>query len=212
MAGEVTERSMQSKSPGSRRKKRRLAVRIDMTPMVDIAFLLLIFYMVTTVFQMPQAMEINLPPGDSVAVQEGNVLTIRVDADGLHWWNIGRATPESLPELLPALEKAPDTDFSRVDPDSLRSLLIGLNRANAKLNTVVLIHRDADYASMVNILDEIEQVERIMNAVRAQELAVDVALLGAQRFSYRYAMGEWAQSDDRVIADARRKRGLPAPD
>jgi biopolymer transport protein ExbD len=37
-------------------------VRIDMTPMVDVAFLLLIFFMVTTVFRTPQALEINLPP------------------------------------------------------------------------------------------------------------------------------------------------------
>ena len=37
-----------------------------MTPMVDIAFLLLIFYMVTTVFAMPQAMEINLPKPEEI--------------------------------------------------------------------------------------------------------------------------------------------------
>ena len=49
---------------GFRRPKRRISIRIDMTPMVDIAFLLLIFYMVSTVFAMPQAMEINLPPAD----------------------------------------------------------------------------------------------------------------------------------------------------
>ena len=45
-----------------RRPKRRIGIKIDMTPMVDIAFLLLIFYMVTTVFSMPQSMELNLPP------------------------------------------------------------------------------------------------------------------------------------------------------
>ena len=62
MAGEVAERSSKGGKKGLRRPKRRVAIRIDMTPMVDIAFLLLIFYMVTTVFAMPQAMEINLPP------------------------------------------------------------------------------------------------------------------------------------------------------
>ncbi len=46
--------------------KRRLGIRIDMTPMVDIVFLLLIFYMVTTVFAMPQAMEVNLPDKDEL--------------------------------------------------------------------------------------------------------------------------------------------------
>ena len=61
MAGAVVERSKPTKGGGLRRPRRRIAIRIDMTPMVDIAFLLLIFYMVTTVFSMPQAMEINLP-------------------------------------------------------------------------------------------------------------------------------------------------------
>jgi biopolymer transport protein ExbD len=42
-------------------KRPRVNIRIDMTPMVDIAFLLLIFFMVTTVFRLPQAMEMNLP-------------------------------------------------------------------------------------------------------------------------------------------------------
>ena len=64
MAGEVVERQKKSGKKGLRRQKRRISIRIDMTPMVDIAFLLLIFYMVSTVFSMPQAMEINLPPKD----------------------------------------------------------------------------------------------------------------------------------------------------
>ena len=64
MAGAAVgaDRPQRGKQQGLRRPKRRISIRIDMTPMVDIAFLLLIFYMVTTVFSMPQAMEVNLPP------------------------------------------------------------------------------------------------------------------------------------------------------
>ena len=47
------------------RKKSRVGIHMDMTPMVDIAFLLLIFFMVTTVFRPPLAMEINLPESDA---------------------------------------------------------------------------------------------------------------------------------------------------
>ena len=63
------------------KKKRRVAIRIDMTPMVDIAFLLLIFYMVTTVFSMPQAMEINLPP-ESKEILPVSTLDQRTVGDG----------------------------------------------------------------------------------------------------------------------------------
>ena len=64
-------------------KKRRVGIRIDMTPMVDVAFLLLIFFMVTTVFRTPQALEINLPPDEKTQVQvaESKVVTVRVLPD-----------------------------------------------------------------------------------------------------------------------------------
>jgi len=45
--------------------KRRIAIRIDMTPMVDIAFLLLIFYMASTQFKPPEARAVELPSSHS---------------------------------------------------------------------------------------------------------------------------------------------------
>src|SRR5829696_1723603 len=73
------------------RPKRRLGVRIDMTPMVDVAFLLLIFFMVTTVFRTPQALEINLPPDKDIQIEvmESKVLTLRVLDDGRVYYKRG---------------------------------------------------------------------------------------------------------------------------
>ncbi len=48
------------------KKKRRLSIRIDMTPMVDIAFLLLIFYMATTQFKPPEQKSVTLPSSHSM--------------------------------------------------------------------------------------------------------------------------------------------------
>ena len=84
------------KKKGKHKKKRRLGVRIDMTPMVDVAFLLLTFFMLTTAFSLPQTMEINLPPGDSkVDVAASNLMTMRVIPDGSIYWNIGTEAPKS---------------------------------------------------------------------------------------------------------------------
>src|SRR5213083_2508647 len=79
------------KGHGFSRPKRRVGIRIDMTPMVDVAFLLLIFFMVTTVFRTPQALEINLPPDKDVKIEvkESNVITVRVLADGRTYWRHG---------------------------------------------------------------------------------------------------------------------------
>ncbi len=208
MAGEVAERAPKEGKKGLRRPKRRLAIRIDMTPMVDIAFLLLIFYMVTTVFSMPQAMEINLPPleemDQTVDIKESNLLTVRVDGEGRFWWNLKMPSPTNLPLLLPSgpLNEG-DSATYRLDSDTLRNLLVEQNRANAKLNTLILIHRDANYADMVDILDEIDFLERSWNASVARTLGVDVDEIPKdQKFSYRYAIGDWEDRDNKIIEAA----------
>ncbi len=206
MGGQVAERQPRGKQKGLRRPKRRISIRIDMTPMVDIAFLLLIFYMVTTVFSMPQAMEINLPPADQVEpleVKESNLLTIRVDDESRFWWNLKTPTPENLPLLLPGDPNKPDSILYQFNADTLRGLLVQQNRSNSKLNTLVLIHDDATYADMVNILDEIDLIERSWNAHKAQDLDIKVnELTKEDKFSYRYAIGDWERKDDKIVKEA----------
>lgn len=205
MAGEVAERGAKPGKQGLRRPKRRVSVRIDMTPMVDIAFLLLIFYMVTTVFAMPQAMEINLPPKDQedveIEVQESNLLTIRVDEEGRFWWNLKIPTPDNLPLLLPPLN--PNDTVYTLSSDTLVGLLRERNTENSKLNTLILLHRDANYDDFVNILDDIDRLERSWNAYTADRLGKKVdELTKTERFSYRYAVGKWQSRDDKIIASA----------
>lgn len=148
MAGDVVQKSSGPGKQRGRRRKIRTAIRLDMTPMVDIAFLLLL-----------------LPP-------EPN-------------------TPESPQYALWS--------------DSLRGLLMFENRANPKLSTVLKINRRASYRSLVDILDEIDLIERQWNGWLALKLGQEVAELTKAdgRFSYRYAIGEWEDGDSRIIHDAR---------
>jgi biopolymer transport protein ExbD len=61
------------------KKKRRIGISIDMTPMVDVAFLLLIFFMATTQFQAPEKDKIDLPKSSSEAKSpESEIITIAV--------------------------------------------------------------------------------------------------------------------------------------
>lgn len=204
MSGDVAERATKA-GKGLRRPKRRISIRIDMTPMVDIAFLLLIFYMVSTVFSMPQAMEINLPPKDQeeeVIVKESNLLTIRVDSESRFWWNLKIVTPQNLPKLIPSALK-PDSVVYAFNADSLQGLLTTQNRDNDRLSTLVLIHEDGTYADMVNILDEIDVIERSWNQFTANRLGVDVRDIPKdEKFSYRYAIGKWEPTDDKKIKEA----------
>jgi len=63
------------------KKMRRIGIAIDMTPMVDVAFLLLIFFMTTTQFKPPEKDKINLPDSNSNAKSpEAQIITIAVTA------------------------------------------------------------------------------------------------------------------------------------
>ncbi len=121
------------------KKKPRVSIRIDMTPMVDVAFLLLIFFMVTTVFRLPQAMEINLPPESAgeAEVSERDLLYLRVDQADSLWYNIGFDNPQ------------------RMQWNELRGLLDERKAAAGDHLTIVAkIHRKAKYSNMVDLLDE----------------------------------------------------------
>src|SRR5688572_26886050 len=61
------------------KKMRRIGIAIDMTPMVDVAFLLLIFFMLTTQFKPPEADKITLPESNSEAKSpESDIITLAV--------------------------------------------------------------------------------------------------------------------------------------
>jgi biopolymer transport protein ExbD len=121
------------------RRRSRLGVRIDMTPMVDIAFLLLIFFMVTTVFRRPLAMEVNMPEAEArVEVPESNVMTIFVAPSDSLTYKIGKG------------------EFAPVAWDELFPLFKESLSQNPDLIVLVKIHRDARYDDMVEMMDTLE--------------------------------------------------------
>ena len=124
-----------------RRPKRRVGIRIDMTPMVDVAFLLLIFFMVTTVFRTPKALEINLPPKDAkVDVAVSKTLTVRILADGRLYWKRG------------------DTPWNRAAVGEFKEVLTPFKGQN-EIIVVVKVDREAAFENMVNALDELHAAQ-----------------------------------------------------
>ena len=117
-----------------------MGIRMDMTPMVDVAFLLLTFFMLTTVFSQPQSMEINLPDSkEPVEIAESNVFQLRVDGDGAIWYGTGQ-------------EPLKQTTFAGVN----QVLRENGNRNPGKTVTVLKIDRDGKYSNAVDLLDEFD--------------------------------------------------------
>ena len=81
----------------SRIKKARVGVKMDMTPMVDVAFLLLIFYMTTTQFKPPEKVEVKLPESHAnLKVPDTDVLMVYVTKAGEVFVSPGKGITESV--------------------------------------------------------------------------------------------------------------------
>ncbi len=91
---------------------------IDMTPMIDCVFLLLIFFLVTASFQLQKSLEVPPPEQKTKAPQvetpdiPDDTITVRIDGDNTVWVNDSEAPSEQdlLLKLREAREdiKAPD--------------------------------------------------------------------------------------------------------
>jgi biopolymer transport protein ExbD len=171
---------------GLKRPKHRIGIRIDMTPMVDIAFLLLIFYMVTTVFSMPQSMEINLPPKDSDIkpqnIAMSRLLEIMVDSDGNIFWM-------HTPKGMPVMELPEYVEYSK-----FRQLIIQKNQEVPKLVIVLRIDPEARYEMMVNIIDDLQYVERLFKQTDPE-------------WSMRFSLQDMTQWEVQLMDRAKQKMG-----
>jgi biopolymer transport protein ExbD len=64
------------------KEKRRYDEKPDLTPMIDVVFQLLIFFMVTAVFAITPGLDIKLPEAEEAQAPEKENLFIVVDQDG----------------------------------------------------------------------------------------------------------------------------------
>lgn len=134
------------KKGGGVKKPKRIGFKLDMTPLVDVAFLLLTFFMFATTMSQPQIMEMSVPPDiqTPIDVKASELLNVFVRNDGKVFYSTGmdpsKYTPITLPEL--------------------RSFAVERNTEKGnKLITVLKVDPRAKYARLVDVLDELNQAE-----------------------------------------------------
>ena len=136
-------------------KKGRIAVRIDMTPLVDVAFLLLTFFMMTTQFTPPEQVKIEVPSSHSaIKLPDSNVMTIYVNKDGGIYMGVdGQDLMARLFGQDAKLKKQVEVKL-----DNLPDLLIQARISNPKLRTVIKGDKDADYGVIEDIMGILQKV------------------------------------------------------
>lgn len=85
---EINSTASHSRKPGARRSK-KLSTRVDLTPMVDLGFLLITFFMVSTSWTRPRAALVNMP-ADGKPMNIGNNVSLTLVAlpgDSIFYYN-----------------------------------------------------------------------------------------------------------------------------
>jgi biopolymer transport protein ExbD len=134
---------------GKKKRSKKASTRVDLTPMVDLAFLLVTFFMMTTTFSKPQTMEINMPvkstTGETSDTKASQTMTIILGENNKVFWFKG--TPDTA--------NFSTTDYS---PNGLRRLLIDINRSTKDLTCIIKPTDKSNYRNVVDALDEMSIV------------------------------------------------------
>jgi biopolymer transport protein ExbD len=150
-------------------KKRRIPIAIDMTPMVDIAFLLLIFFMTTTVFKKPEEVEVQTPSShSSFTLPETGVITITVPKSNQILMTLGDASLDLNYKLadLQGRKLVPN----RYKPEDLPPI-INKMQLDRRVNRVVIkADKNAEYGVVESIMTTLQKNDlNILNLVTELE-------------------------------------------
>jgi len=145
-----------------KKKKRRVSIVIDMTPMVDIAFLLLIFYMTTTQFKPPEQKSVTLPVSTSQRdLPLKNFLTVTVtNQDSVYVDYIINKRVFS-PEVNDSIE-VPVREYTETSPGQVGTVIQQM-RVNAlrqgirDLFIVMKADKDASFGAVEKIMDAMQE-------------------------------------------------------
>lgn len=125
---EIAESGGGGHGKGGKKRAKKQSTRVDMTPMVDLAFLLLTFFVLTSTFSKPKSMELSLPaeppPGSPPPPEVKNGVTFLLTKDDRIFYYVGQFNAPGNPDGKPATEFK-ETDYS---PEGLHKLLTEQNK------------------------------------------------------------------------------------
>ncbi|MBT9391987.1 biopolymer transporter ExbD [Hymenobacter sp. NST-14] len=155
---------------GIKPRAKKHAFHLDMTPMVDLAFLLLTFFMLTTTFSKPTVMQVAMPvKGPETPVSELQSLTLLLDKNQQVHYFFG-------------LNPGPDAAGLRTTTfaaDGLRQVLLGFRARQPEGVVLIKPTDESTYQNMVDALDEMNITDQKKYAL-VELSAADKALLTAR--------------------------------
>lgn len=158
---------------GGRRGSKKLSPRVDLTAMVDLAFLLITFFMLTTSLAKPKEMPIVMPSdGPPGGVSEKTTMTILLGKNNHIIWYLGMADKPLTKPKLAGYGK----DINSAIVETGKQVF-----ASTHKNMMVLIKPSVHsvYANLVETLDDMN-INKVSSFAIATILPKDIELLKAQ--------------------------------
>jgi biopolymer transport protein ExbD len=139
-------KELTKKGPGVKKRKKQ-STRVDLTPMVDLGFLLITFFIFTTTVSQPTAMNLNMPkdtkdPNLDTKVKESGSLTLLLGKQNVIYYYFGND---------PATMQT--TGYKNV-----RDIILKKKKSTPSADLFIIIKpdKDATYKNAVDILDEMD--------------------------------------------------------
>ena len=210
MSAEVQESSKKGK--GSKQKK--MTVRVDFTPMVDMNMLLITFFMLCTTLSKPQTMEISMPSNDKNITEEqqskvkaSQAITLLLGADNKLYYYEGEPNYKDYTSLK-------ETTYG---PDGLRSILLqknatAVNKVRAlKQQKLDLKISDEEYKKQVSEIKSGKDTPTVI--IKATDDASYMNLIDALDEMQicnigKYVITDIAEADEFLIKNFDAKGGL----
>jgi biopolymer transport protein ExbD len=156
------------KGPGVKNAK-KLSTRVDMTPMVDLGFLLITFFIFTTTMSTPSTMKLYMPkdekdPKNQTEVKESGALTILLGKNNGIYYYEGQLKPDGSNFQSSTFKDIRDEIIKKKKAVIEMGRSLGYPKDTLDKDFVVVIkpNKEATYKNTVDILDEmtINQVHR----------------------------------------------------
>ena len=135
------------KGPGVKKAK-KLSTRVDLTPMVDLGFLLITFFVFTTTMSQPTAMRLFLPkdtdkPEEQNKIKASGALTLMLGKNDVVYYYEGELLPDG-------------SNFKTSSFKDIREIVLNKKKSTDPKDFVVVIKPDNEstYKNSVDALDE----------------------------------------------------------
>ncbi|HJU45167.1 MAG TPA: biopolymer transporter ExbD [Chitinophagaceae bacterium] len=135
------------KGPGVKKAK-KLSTRVDLTPMVDLGFLLITFFIFTTTMSEATAMRLNLPkdtdrPEEQNKAKESGALTLMLGKNNMVYYYEGILAPDA-------------SNFKTSRFSEIRDVILEKKKSTNPADFVVVIkpNEESTYKNAVDALDE----------------------------------------------------------